>query len=575
MPSSLELQELHVPGQHQTLIEVLAERRRAPGLSDARLRVVWTTPHGLSGAGGMDRLTQLVAQDMQAAHPGNVDFVPLTTKGRWGIAAGAFVFAYALVRFALLAKGKEVSTLMCNTFDTLALGEQREAHQRVGEDERACGDAPSSFGGQRHEVDIAGVSGSACLARRVDHPARPERSRRHGPADATGRARHASRSPRQCRLRAVDHQRTMGHCRRRVRLRLRAGALRAARQGQGCRRVAHQRRRLRQCLSQDDPCSACALARCSLPVVHIHAGKFGHFWYGARPPSPRRSIGSLVQSAAIIVLDSTSRTWSPIGCRRCSTRSRLSTTRRRSASAEPRTPRPTRRYASPASVCWAREEHRRLDRGPGQARDPFRLGGHHRWRRRGREGAGPGEAPRTPLIASAFPAGSIRPRSGRCWRRPAYSRCPFLSEGLPMAILEAFSYGIPVVATPVNAIPDVVEHEKNGLLVPVGDVDALAAALARLLDDAGLRTLSARQQRSSRPHRAIYVRRVYAAHQGYLAGGCGHVILGAAPFVASPIRRPATRGSRVGSHCTFPIPACRFRVSSASQFSPAEKRRRT
>jgi glycosyltransferase involved in cell wall biosynthesis len=38
---------------------------------------------------------------------------------------------------------------------------------------------------------------------------------------------------------------------------------------------------------------------------------------------------------------------------------------------------------------------------------------------------------------------------------------PSLSEGLPMAILEAFSYGIPVVATPVNAIPDVVKHEKN------------------------------------------------------------------------------------------------------------------
>ena len=64
---------------------------------------------------------------------------------------------------------------------------------------------------------------------------------------------------------------------------------------------------------------------------------------------------------------------------------------------------------------------------------------------------------------------------------------PSYSEGLPMSILEAFAAGVPVVATPLPAIVEVVEDGRTGCLVPVGDVDALAAALARLIDDAPLR----------------------------------------------------------------------------------------
>ncbi len=64
---------------------------------------------------------------------------------------------------------------------------------------------------------------------------------------------------------------------------------------------------------------------------------------------------------------------------------------------------------------------------------------------------------------------------------------PSYSEGLPMSILEAFAAGIPVVATPLPAIVEVVEERRNGYLVSVGDVDKLAAALAQLIDDAPLR----------------------------------------------------------------------------------------
>lgn len=54
---------------------------------------------------------------------------------------------------------------------------------------------------------------------------------------------------------------------------------------------------------------------------------------------------------------------------------------------------------------------------------------------------------------------------------------PSHGEGLPMALLEAMSTGLPVVVTPVGAIPEVVTEGEQGHLVPVEDIDALTAAL--------------------------------------------------------------------------------------------------
>ncbi len=58
-----------------------------------------------------------------------------------------------------------------------------------------------------------------------------------------------------------------------------------------------------------------------------------------------------------------------------------------------------------------------------------------------------------------------------------------LSEGFGISIVEAMSAGIPVVATKVGGIPEIVRHEETGLLVPPGDVGAMAEAIEQLLQD--------------------------------------------------------------------------------------------
>lgn len=64
---------------------------------------------------------------------------------------------------------------------------------------------------------------------------------------------------------------------------------------------------------------------------------------------------------------------------------------------------------------------------------------------------------------------------------------PSYDEALPISILEAMAEGLPVVATNVGGIPELVENERTGFLVPPGDVDALRRALHRLIEHSELR----------------------------------------------------------------------------------------
>lgn len=64
---------------------------------------------------------------------------------------------------------------------------------------------------------------------------------------------------------------------------------------------------------------------------------------------------------------------------------------------------------------------------------------------------------------------------------------PSRLEGLPMVPAEAMAAGVPVIATSVGAVPEVVDPPRGGILVPPDDPAALAAAALRLCDDADAR----------------------------------------------------------------------------------------
>lgn len=64
---------------------------------------------------------------------------------------------------------------------------------------------------------------------------------------------------------------------------------------------------------------------------------------------------------------------------------------------------------------------------------------------------------------------------------------PSHAEGFPMAVLDAWAYGLPVVTTPVGGIPDVAIDGENMLLFNPGDVDTLAEKLEQIITDEALR----------------------------------------------------------------------------------------
>ncbi len=72
------------------------------------------------------------------------------------------------------------------------------------------------------------------------------------------------------------------------------------------------------------------------------------------------------------------------------------------------------------------------------------------------------------------------------WREADIGVVPSLTEGLPLAVVEAMAQARPIVATRVGGIPEVIDHDVNGLLVQPGDAAELAAAIRRVIEDPAL-----------------------------------------------------------------------------------------
>ena len=105
-----------------------------------------------------------------------------------------------------------------------------------------------------------------------------------------------------------------------------------------------------------------------------------------------------------------------------------------------------------------------------------------------------------------FPAGVITPGGGSyatvlaAWDRSLFGVMPSLwPEPFGSVVHEAMSRGTAVIGTTPGGHTDMIEHEQTGLLVALGDVPALRAAMQRLIDDRGCARTSERTPCGARP----------------------------------------------------------------------------
>jgi len=79
-----------------------------------------------------------------------------------------------------------------------------------------------------------------------------------------------------------------------------------------------------------------------------------------------------------------------------------------------------------------------------------------------------------------------RDEMAACLRRSRVALNPSRVDNMPNSVLEALASGVPVVSTNVGGVPHIVRDGETAVLVPVGDTDAMAAAILRALNDAPL-----------------------------------------------------------------------------------------
>lgn len=94
---------------------------------------------------------------------------------------------------------------------------------------------------------------------------------------------------------------------------------------------------------------------------------------------------------------------------------------------------------------------------------------------------------------------------------------PSLVEGLPNAVLEAMAAGLPIVATGVGGVPELIEHGQSGLLVPAESSGELARAMVQLWRDESVRRRCAEAARETAATRFSVSREVVETEAIYLA----------------------------------------------------------
>jgi glycosyltransferase involved in cell wall biosynthesis len=126
-------------------------------------------------------------------------------------------------------------------------------------------------------------------------------------------------------------------------------------------------------------------------------------------------------------------------------------------------------------------------------------------------------APPGTIVYHSWPHGAVM----EAWRRSAVGVVPSVwREPCPTVVIESMAAGVPLVASAVGGIPELVEDGVTGLLTPPGDAGALAAGLHRLLDDEPLRQRlsAAARVRAERFRAAVIVPQVEDVYRSAIDG---------------------------------------------------------
>lgn len=119
------------------------------------------------------------------------------------------------------------------------------------------------------------------------------------------------------------------------------------------------------------------------------------------------------------------------------------------------------------------------------------------------------------------------------WQRAAVGVLTSDNEGMPISLMEASACGVPVAATAVGGVPELIADGATGLLVPPNDAGALAAALERLLGEPDLRArlgMAARQRAEEEFSVRKQVDRLLALWSEILAGKSTPTVFVRDPF---------------------------------------------
>lgn len=222
-------------------------------------------------------------------------------------------------------------------------------------------------------------------------------------------------------------------------------------------------------------------------VVHLHSGRFGRFWTDSGVYLARRIDRLFTDSAAIIVLG---QCWARLVVDRLpGVKDKIIVLP--NATTVPNGQKRGRADGEPIQITFLGQI--RPEKGVPQLIDALgHLSTRSDWfatiAGNGQLDQSRSHAQRLGIAARVDLPGWLGPdETATLLSRTDILVLPSFVENLPMVVIEGFAYGLAVIATPVGAVPEVIDHERNGLLVPVDNVGALAAALDRLVEDGELR----------------------------------------------------------------------------------------